>query len=516
MKILPAVVYFLVCFFSSQSSYSQDTTVNMMPVEDSVMQDTIIARNPHFIVRPYTIPHYEMQDTVIARVEHYSIPSNFYAARDSLDAIMDSIRAINVYLSKMQDTTILLESAFLVRDVYAAKDSLDAVQGSGPPLSKRDSLIKAMRDSLNAIGNALMRSAEMQDTMIVLDPIFVVRSMYTGRDSLQAIRDSVRALTMQRSKMQDTTIEKDPAFIVVNAYANKDKHDSFRDSVWATLAQDARMQDTTITLDPSFKVVDIYYVRDRQIAIQDSVARPLLMQDTTVVRDSVFVIIDRYALKDSLDAIRDSLTAIADSLYTDSVNRHWAGWKKFDVDPGHVYTLNSQKVLKGKSKTALQYNIADFYLYLNGDRVRPTGTENEFFAAGCLSFMYDDTLLLNSGLGFKVGVGVGIKIINGRFTGTLHANANNKKVFKFFKEDTVYTKSVTVEAVTQSLKIQGLPTAGSNAIIIGEYQATYKRFYQKNDIEDDEIRKYTVRIIFRCRVSGGINSILSTNAANGK
>ncbi len=71
MKILPAVVFFLICFFSSQSSYSSGYCCsNSMPVEDSVMQDTIIARNPHFIVRPYTIPHYEMQDTVIARVEH--------------------------------------------------------------------------------------------------------------------------------------------------------------------------------------------------------------------------------------------------------------------------------------------------------------------------------------------------------------------------------------------------------------------------------------------------------------
>ena len=61
---------------------------------------------------------------------------------------------------------------------------------------------------------------------------------------------------------------------------------------------------------------------------------------------------------------------------------------------------------------------------------------------------------LNSGLGFKVGVGVGIKIIEGHFTGTLHANANNKQVFKLYKEDSVYLKSVTVEPVTQSLKLQ--------------------------------------------------------------
>ncbi len=133
--------------------------------------------------------------------------------------------------------------------------------------------------------------------------------------------------------MQDTTIEKDPAFIVVNAYANKDKYDSFRDSVWATLAQAARMQDTTITwiLHLSRRI----YIMSGTgwTAIQDSIARPTLMQDTVIVLDSVFVIRDMYPLKDSLDAIRDSLTAIADSLYTDSVNRHWAGWKKYEVQP---------------------------------------------------------------------------------------------------------------------------------------------------------------------------------------
>lgn len=478
------------------------------------MQDTIIARNPHFIVRPYTIPLYEMQDTVIARETHHIILGNIYAVRDSLDLIGDSIRALYVLLSRMQDTTILRDPVFIVMDRYASKDSLEALGGAR--LSKRDSIIKSIRDSLNSIGNALMRSAEMQDTTILLESSFIVSNMYSGRDSLQAIRDSARAVLVRAARMQDTTIERDPAYIVLDVYAKKDRFDAFRDSVWATLARSARMQDTTIERDPSFVVANIYVTRDRMEATRDSIARPAIMQDTTIAIDSSFSVRDLYTYKDSVDAIRDSLTALTDSLYADSVNRHWAGWKKFEIDPGHSYTLNSQKILKGKSKTALQYNIADFYLYLNGDRVRPTGTENEFFAAGCLGFMYDDTLLLNSGLGFKVGIGVGIKIIHGRFTGTLHANANNKQVFKFYKEDTVYLKSVTAEPVTQTLKLQSLPSSGSSAIIIGEYQATYKRFYQKNDIEDDEIRKYTVRIIFRCRVSGGINSIIAPDDAGGK
>ena len=230
MKTLPAVVLFLVYFFSSQPVFSQDTLAGRIPVEDSVMQDTIIARNPHFIVRPYTIPRFEMQDTVISRERNYVFPPNIYATRDSLDLITDSIRAYNLLMSKMQDTVILRDAAFVVRDLYAEGELMAAA--AGPKLSKRDSLVKAFRDSLNNIGNALMRAAEMQDTTIFLESSFIVRNMYIQRDSIQAIRDAARASLALAAKMQDTTIERDPAFIVINRYSNIDRHDAFRDSVW--------------------------------------------------------------------------------------------------------------------------------------------------------------------------------------------------------------------------------------------------------------------------------------------
>ena len=227
----------------------------------------------------------------------------------------------------------------------------------------------------------------------------------------------------------------------------------------------------------------------------------------------------RIAIRDSVftaDSLKVIATALADSINADSISRHWIGWKKYLVKPGESYNLFSKRVLKGKSKTELQYNIADFYLYLNGTLVRPPKTGYNFFAAGCLSFKYDDTLLLNSGLGFKVGVGVGIKIIQGRFTSALHANIHNQEVYKLSKDDSVYSKSVTIEPLSQTLKLQNAPTYSADEIIVGEYRATYKKFYQKNENDDDEERQYVVRIVFRCRVSGGIDSIKTLGGASSK
>ena len=69
-----------------------------------------------------------------------------------------------------------------------------------------------------------------------------------------------------------------------------------------------------------------------------------------------------------------------------------------------------------------------------------------------------------------------------------------------------YMKSLTVEPVTQSLKLRSDPAYGRVKSLSGEYQATYKKFYQKMDDGDKDEKKYNVRIIFRCRVSGGINN----------
>lgn len=357
-----------------------------------------------------------------------------------------------------------------------------------------------------------MRAADMQDTTIALDPSFQIREFYAKKDSLQAIRDSLRALLVQASQMQDTVIEIDPFFVVRNKYLNKDKADAMIDSMRAKLAEASQMRDTVIALERSFVVRYPYTALDREDAIRDSIVRLTIMQDTVIALDPHYIVRDLYPLKDSLDMIRDSLkavnivlTAIADSVNADSVRRHWAGWKKYEVQPSLSYNLNSQKLLKAKSKAALQYNIADFYLYLNGELVRSPKSEMGFFAAGCLAFISDDTLLLNSGLGFKVGVGVGIKIFQGKFTSLLHANTGNEQVFKLSEDDNGYKKSLTVEPVSQSLRLRSDPAYGGD-VIIGEYQATYKKFYQKRSDGDNDEKRYNVRIIFRCRISGGINN----------
>ena len=475
MKIL-SVVLCLLGFFFSQSSFAQDTTIINKPDPAVQMQDTSIFMEPAFVVR------------------------NRYAARDS-------IMAYRFWASKMRDTTIEIDPAFIVLNEYHERDSIDALYGGFA--SRRDSLVHAFNDSLSAIGNALLHTADMQDTTIELNPAFIVSEVYAGKDRLDSAKSEARAVLVRAAAMQDTTVNMDPSFLIIERYANKDRYDAFRDSVWAMLAQAAVMQDTTILMDPRFIVRKEYAAKDKLADTLDSLAWPTIMRDSIVNQDPSFVIQDLYPRKDYRDSARESQLAFADSVYSDSVNRHWAGWKNYEVQPHYNYLLNAQKILKGRTKSNLQYNIADFYLYLNGDPVKPDKSEDIFFAAACLAFKYDDTLLLNSGLGLKMGIGVGIKIIQGKFISSLHANRHNEEIYKENEDDSVYKKNIVLDPNAQSLKLQFEPSYQSDEIITGEYQADYKKFYQKNEGGQDEARQYTVRIIFRCRVTGGLDTIKS-------
>ncbi|HEY4156365.1 MAG TPA: hypothetical protein VGM24_13080, partial [Puia sp.] len=190
-------------------------------------------------------------------------------------------------------------------------------------------------------------------------------------------------------------------------------------------------------------------------------------------------------------------------------------WKPYRVQPSHPYFLQSRKLLNSKKKIELGNNIADFYLYRNGELVKPPKNGHyDFFPAGCLCFKYDDTLLLNSGVGASVGVGVGIKIYSGMFTSSLHANNKNRQIYKLSEEDSVYQESILAEPETQSLKLLRQPDFVPNEVIIGEYRATYKKFYRKNARSRDEACRYTVRIVFKCRVTGGIDSMKSLTGMN--
>ena len=180
-----------------------------------------------------------------------------------------------------------------------------------------------------------------------------------------------------------------------------------------------------------------------------------------------------------------------------------AAWKKYAIRWIDTSNLNAKKLFHDKSKASLSNNIADFYLYKNGELVKPTGKlRYDFFPAGCICFKFDDTLMLNSGLGAAVGVGIGIKIYQGKFSSTLHASSRNPPVYKLSKTDSEYLASFTAEPESQSLNLYRKPEFAPDEVIIGEYRATYRSFIQKNKNAKDEIKKYTVKIIFKCRVTG--------------
>lgn len=189
-------------------------------------------------------------------------------------------------------------------------------------------------------------------------------------------------------------------------------------------------------------------------------------------------------------------------LFSFSAKAQNSKWNKYSISKSvNTSGLNSKKLFHGKGKTALENNLADFYLYRNGALVKPPkDSTRNFFTAGCICFKFDDTLLLNSGLGRSAGVGVGIKIYQGKFTSSLHGSADEKSAYKFKKSDSIYMRDINVQPETQSLKLLNRPSFAADETVIGEYNATYKRFYQRIK-RKDESRKYTVRLIFKCKIT---------------
>ncbi len=506
MKVLSAVVLLLICLCYSQQSHAQETAAYSESGEALVMSDTVILRDPHFSVRALHAWTTEMQDTVIRKDPRFVIQS------------------LHAWTTEMQDTTIQKEPGFIVRDYEAA-----ARKEAESHLTKRELYVKRMKDSLSAFGAALLHTADMQDTVISLDSRFVVRPLLPWPSEMQdtIIRRETTFVVgevytktdelKRAGEMQDTTIAIDSSFPVMAVYAYKDRYDAIRDSIVRSMAQASKMSDSTIVLEPEFVVKNIYLERDELDNQKELLAMPAKMQDTVVGLDPSFAIRDLYPVKDSLDALRDSLTVVMKQQFKDSVANHWAGWNQYQILPTHAYPIVVAKSAGGKTKSDVSYDVADFSLYLNGELVHPAESDHEFFQANCLSFKYDDTLLLNSGLGFSVGIGVAIKIYKDKFTSSLHANTRNQLVYKQSEDDSIYLRSINTQPVTQTLKLETDPAyASSGSILLGEYTATYKRFFQKNDEGEDESRKYTVKIFFRCRVTGGINSLKTINERAGK
>jgi hypothetical protein len=184
-------------------------------------------------------------------------------------------------------------------------------------------------------------------------------------------------------------------------------------------------------------------------------------------------------------------------------------WNTFTITQSiDQSNLNSKRLFKDKSKAkSLENNLANFYLFKDSVQVKPGGHwKYDFFAAGCLCFKYDDTLLFSSGLGRSEGIGVALKVYQDRFSSSLHVNSRNALEYKSTLADSSFSSDLLIQPIRQSLKLTQEPT-GSSDIMIGEYNGTFRNFYQKS-LKSGRIyvRKYRVRLIFKCKITG-INNI---------
>jgi hypothetical protein len=181
-------------------------------------------------------------------------------------------------------------------------------------------------------------------------------------------------------------------------------------------------------------------------------------------------------------------------------------WKNYRVsrviDTSH---LSAKKLFRDSNQVAaFENNIAQFYLYRNGRQVLPPKgkIKTAFFPAACLGFKFEDTLMMNCGLGRLEGLGVGMKIFQNQFDGILHVNSKNENVYKLHKRDSVYINDLNAGAVSQSMKLLQAPTFSSGEIIIGEYNAVYHTIYKRTKDGKDFALQYKVRVLFKCKVTG--------------
>jgi hypothetical protein len=180
----------------------------------------------------------------------------------------------------------------------------------------------------------------------------------------------------------------------------------------------------------------------------------------------------------------------------------WPSYKiSRSIDTSH---LSAKKMFRDKKEAAsFENNIAQFYLFKNGVRVQPPAKiKTDFFPSACLGFKFADTVMMNCGLGRLQGLGVGLKIFQDDFDGTLHLNSKNEEIFKASKEDSAYTSDLNAEPVFQSMKLMHRPGFVSNEIIVGEYNAVYRTIYKRAKKGKDQPLKYKVRVIFKCKVTG--------------
>jgi len=109
----------------------------------------------------------------------------------------------------------------------------------------------------------------------------------------------------------------------------------------------------------------------------------------------------------------------------------------------------------------------------------------------------NDNVHLVAGVGFFGGYAVDIKIKGSKYSGSFYEAAQDS-MFKHDTADEKFIEEITVDAQAQKLYLSKVPHFNGNECFFGQYEATFKPYYEKDG--GIIIRKMKVKVIFKSSI----------------
>ncbi len=139
-------------------------------------------------------------------------------------------------------------------------------------------------------------------------------------------------------------------------------------------------------------------------------------------------------------------------------------------------------------------------MYRNGENQPSDSLLKQGYPTTCTCFMTNDTIFVKSFIGFFSGMGIDVKITNGKFQSGFFVYADDAMPYKSALSDTIFQRSLDPGAKYQYMILDTEPDFQNGHQMTGLLTITTNEFFEKNN--EGNIDRITLKgnIYFTCKV----------------
>ena len=140
--------------------------------------------------------------------------------------------------------------------------------------------------------------------------------------------------------------------------------------------------------------------------------------------------------------------------------------------------LNSIRFKENRSRYKLQF-------YKNGQLIDKTENEStlDSISTECNCILYDDTIMVNMGIGIFGGIGFSIQIADNRFNSSYWIDEHKRKIFKLATKDSL-TEFIVIPIQEQQLILDTFPSYNPGQQLTAHLIFSTVNFLRASDFED--------------------------------